>query len=102
MRGYNPSWAWAGHDGRHAEFVDDLVTAGLRHLSTFDFVLPVSFTHEAWRGRFRACNGVLSQSPETVAAFDADLARLLLKQFPEPIVSEHRLFGIIAEKPLTT
>ena len=98
---YHPSWSFAGEDGRHPQYVDDLVTAGLRHLRTFDVVIPMSFTHEAWRGRFRACNGVVMLPPEALAAFDADLARLLVERFPEPIVSEHRLFGMIAEKPRT-
>ncbi len=96
---YNPGWAWAGHDGRHADFVGDLVMAGLRHVTTFDFITPVAFTREGWRGRFRACNGVLSLAPAAAAAFDADLAHLLAEQFPEPFVSEHRIFGIVAEKP---
>ena len=98
---YNPSWAWAGEDGRHPQYVDDLVGAGFRHLSTFDFVLPMSFTHEGWRGRFRACNGVLTLPTETIAAFDSDLTRLLVQRFPEPITSEHRLYGIVAEKSPT-
>jgi SAM-dependent methyltransferase len=96
---YNPTWEWAGEDGRHPKYVADLVNAGFRQVSTFDFVVPVTFTHEGWRGRFRACNGVLTLPPDTIAAFDADLERLLAARFPEPIVSEHRLYGIVAEKP---
>jgi hypothetical protein len=44
---------------------------------------------------------VLTLPPETVAAFDAELARVLSDRFPEPVISDHRLFVIIAEKPLT-
>jgi SAM-dependent methyltransferase len=95
---YNPTWRWAGHDGRHPEFVRDLVDARFSPPSTFDFTLPVSFTHEAWRGRIRACNGVLTLPQETIGAFDADLARLLAERFPEPMLVEHRIFGIVAEK----
>jgi SAM-dependent methyltransferase len=95
---YNPSWKWAGHDGRHSEFVEELRDAGLRHPTTFEFVLPITFTHEAWRGRIRACNGVLTLPAERIAAFDADLARLLAERFPEPQVIEHRIWGIVAEK----
>ncbi len=96
---YNPTWAWSDRDGRYPEYLDDLLGAGLRHLGTFDFVIPVSFTHESWRGRFRACNGVLDLPPERLASFDADLAHMLAERFPEPVVSEHRVFGIVAEKP---
>jgi SAM-dependent methyltransferase len=95
---YNPTWQWAGEDGRHPRYVADLEGAGFGHRSTFDFVVPVAFTHEGWRGRFRACNGVLTLPPEPIAAFDAELAHLLAARFPEPVISEHRLFGIVAEK----
>ena len=96
---YNPSWPLAGEDGRYPVFVDDLLDAGFARASTFDFVMPVLFTHEAWRGRFRACNGVLTLGAERIAAFDAELAQMVALRFPEPIVSEHRVFGIVAEKP---
>jgi SAM-dependent methyltransferase len=92
---YHPTWKWAGHDGRHPEFVEELRQAGLPEPRTFDFVLPIPFTHEGWRGRIRACNGVLTLPPETVAAFDADLARLLTARFPEPLVVEHRIWGMV-------
>ncbi len=94
---HNPTWPMAGLDGRYAAYVDDLVDAGFRLVDTFDFVLPICFTHEAWRGRFRACNGVLTLPSETMAKFDEDLARLLAERFPEPIISDHRVYGIVAE-----
>ncbi len=95
---HNPGWDWAGHDGRHPRFADNLVRAGLAAPATFDFVLPIAFTHEDWRGRFRAHAAVLTLPPEKVAAFDADLARLLADRFPEPLMVDHRLFGIVARK----
>ncbi len=95
---HNPGWPMAGEDGRHPWVIDDLVGAGLRHVSTFDFVLPIRFTHEGWRGRFRACNGVLTLPMESIAAFDTDLSKLLVERFPEPVVSEHRVYGVVAEK----
>jgi SAM-dependent methyltransferase len=96
---HNPTWPFAGLDGRHPYFADDLTNAGFRDVSTFDFVIPVSFTQEGWRGRIRACNGVLTLPPEGITSFDAELARLLEERFPEPIISEHRIFGILATKP---
>lgn len=95
---YYPEWPMAGEDGRYPRFADDLARAGFQGVRTFDFVVPVAFTHEAWRGRFRACNGVLALSPERMAAFDADVARLLAQRFPEPVVSGHRVYGIVADK----
>jgi SAM-dependent methyltransferase len=99
VKAHNPNWPWAGHDGRHPWCLHDMVGAGLRHVSTFDFVLPVVFTHEEWRGRFRAHAGVVTLSAEAMSAFDADLARALAERFPEPVVCEHRVYGIVAEKP---
>ncbi len=96
---YNPTWTWAGHDGRHSEFVPELLTAGFLQPTTFEFVLPITFTHEAWRGRIRACNGILTLPGDKIAAFDADLARLLAERFPAPLVVDHRIFGILAERP---
>lgn len=61
-------------------------------------MLPIAFTHESWRGRIRACNGVLTLPAESVAAFDADLARLLADRFPGPLQVEHRIWGIVAGK----
>ena len=56
------------------------------------------FTHESWRGRLRACNGVFVMPPAKLAAFDADLAALLVEQYPEPLSVPHRIYGIVAEK----
>jgi SAM-dependent methyltransferase len=93
---YDPLWKWAGHDGRHPEFVRELEEVGFGSRATFEFTLPIRFTHEAWRGRMRACNGVIALPAERMAAFDHDLARLLAERFPEPLAIEHRIFGIVA------
>ena len=98
MLRHNPTWTWAGHDGRHPVFGEDLRGAGLQQPTIFEFELPITFTHESWRGRIRACNGVLTLPAETIAAFDADLAQVLAERFPEPLVVEHRIWGIVAEK----
>ncbi len=96
---HNPAWPLAGLDGPYPEFASDLTAAGFTRESTFDFSVPVPFTHEDWRGRFRACNGVLTLPREAVAAFDADLARMLRDHYPDPFVSDHRICGVLAEKP---
>ena len=96
---HNREWGWAGDDGRYFEAQVDLERVGFALLHTFDLVMPVTFTREAWRGRFRACNGVLTQPLATIAAFDAELEQLLEERFPEPVVSAHRLWGIVLEKP---
>src|SRR3984893_6162481 len=49
--------------------------------------------HICWRGRIRACNGVLTLPAETVAAFDADLPSLLAERFLEPMVAVRCALG---------
>jgi len=60
--------------------------------------VDVPFTHDAWRGRMRSSNGVgASLSAAEVAAFDAELARLLRERFPEePLVVPHRVWALVA------
>ncbi|NUP11353.1 MAG: methyltransferase domain-containing protein [Polyangiaceae bacterium] len=96
---YNPRWTMAGSDGRYPQWTDDLRDAGFHDVDTFEFDLPITFTHESWRGRFRACNGVLVLPPDAITAFDTELAKLLEERFPEPLVVRHRIFGIVGTRP---
>jgi hypothetical protein len=77
-----------------------LTTAGFQDVETFGFDMFVPFSHEAWRGRMRSSNGVgASLSPAEVAAFDADLARILRERFPqEPLLVPHRIWGLIGRR----
>jgi SAM-dependent methyltransferase len=84
---HQPDWAWAHKDGRYPEFVPEL-----------DFALPIAFTHASWRGRFRACNGVLTLPPAEFAAFDRELAALLTASWPEPLEVEHRVWAAVARR----
>ena len=50
----------------------------------------------------RTCNGVGSgvMTDEQVAAFDAALAQLLRREFPdEPLLIKHRVWAVIVCKP---
>jgi len=96
---YNPSWPLAGSDGRHPRFTNDLTATGLQHIDTFSFDVEITMTHESWRGRLRTCNGVLTMPPDRIAAFDADLAVLLARDYSDPLLVPHRVFGIVAAKP---
>lgn len=48
----------------------------------------------------RTCNGVGASLPEAgVAAFDADLARLLRERFPqEPLMVPHRIWALLGRR----
>jgi SAM-dependent methyltransferase len=96
---YHPAWLMAGSDGRYARWADDLRDAGFAGLDLFEQDIEVAFTHESWRGRFRACNGVVALPGDRIAEFDADLAAMLAQRFPEPVISRHRVFGMAATRP---
>ena len=95
---HNPGWAMGGWTGIPPEYAAELSAAGFTGVRTFGFGITVPFTHEAWRGRMRTCNGVGASLPEAgIAAFDADLARLLAGRFPdEPLMVPHRISALIA------
>jgi SAM-dependent methyltransferase len=96
---YHPGWAMAGGFSGHAgEWAAELEHAGFGDVTTVEFDVDVPFTHEAWRGRMRTSNGVgASLSDSDVAAFDADLARLLRERFPEePLTVPHRVWALVA------
>jgi hypothetical protein len=88
---FNPQWTGAGYNGevwqkwpkmeRFFDIVDFFV---------FDAAVP--FTHDSWRGRFRACRGVgASLSPQEVAAFDREHADLLAKTVDPSFTVLHRI-----------
>lgn len=90
---HNTGWTKAGGNGFHPEFVDDLDRGGVFRTETFSYVVPVPFSHEAWRGRARACNGVgASLQADQVDAFDRDLKAMLAADFPGELTVPHRIF----------
>jgi SAM-dependent methyltransferase len=94
---HNPGWPMAGGAGIHPEWTVDLDAAGFHDLETFSFDIEAPFTHEAWRGRMRTCNGVGATLPDdAVAAYDADLAAALRERFPEPLAVPHRIWALVA------
>lgn len=95
---HNPAWPMAGGDARYPHWAADLRDAGFLDVEAFQFDLPVTFTHQGWRGRFRACNGVLALPAEQMDDFDAELGELLEARFPEPIVAPHRVYWIVGTK----
>jgi SAM-dependent methyltransferase len=98
---FNPAWAMAGGTGIHPAWTTDAATAGFTDLETFSFDVTVEYTHEAWRGRMRTCNGVGATLPDrTVAEFDAALRRLLAERFPtDPLLVPHRIWALISRAP---
>jgi SAM-dependent methyltransferase len=97
----NPAWKMAGSTGIYPAWTMDAARAGFERIETFSFDGPVVFSHEAWRGRMRTCNGVgASLAPEGVAEFDRALTRLLAERHPaEPLLVPHRVWAMVARVP---
>lgn len=90
---HNPGWPLAGWRGVHPEHVEALDRGGFQQVESFSYVVDIPFTHEAWRGRIRTCNGVGSAlDPDQVERFDHDLADMLAKEFPGELPVPHRVF----------
>ncbi len=90
---HNPGWTMAGHSGVYDEQLRDLDAGGYVNLESFSYTEPVPFTHEGWRGRVRACNGVgAALEPSRVDKFDRDLASLLQREYPGELDILHRVF----------
>lgn len=96
---HNPGWRTRGSltdiPGWSAELRDN----GFDAVQAFEFDVNQPFTHEQWRGRMRTSSGVgASLDPAGVAAYDADLARLLAQRFPDPLVVPHRIWAITSTR----
>jgi len=97
---FNQGWPKAGWRGVHPEQIEALDRAGFRQVESFSYTVDVPFTHEAWRGRIRTCNGVGSSlPPDEVARFDAALAELLRSEFPGMLSVPHRVFAVSGLSP---
>lgn len=95
---HNPAWSMAGSSGMYPAWSLDAAGAGFSAIETFSFDLTIPYSHAAWRGRMRSCNGVgASLPPASVAAFDADLGRLLADRYPDqPLRVPHRWWALVA------
>jgi SAM-dependent methyltransferase len=93
---HNPGWGAAGCLGIFPEQPKQLAEGGYRSIETFSYDVEVPFSHEAWRGRMRACNGVAASLAQAeVASFDRDLAALLASRCTDPFTVLHRVFVVM-------
>lgn len=97
----NPKWPFAAGDGRYEKWREHMEPAGFEDIRSFYYDELVPFSHEQWRGRIRACNGVLAlRTEDRIAAYDRRLAALLEAEFPsQPLLIPHRVFVIFGRKP---
>ena len=94
---YSPKGLLGDGTGLYGAWLRDLGLAGFTDLQSFSFDVPVTWSHEAWRGRIRASAAVGAVlDPEQLALFDRDLRRLLESKYKDPIDVLHRCFCIVA------
>ncbi|MBI3267473.1 MAG: class I SAM-dependent methyltransferase [Planctomycetes bacterium] len=94
---YNPTWPLAGLREHYPHWRPHLEGAGFRQIESFAYDETVLYERSAWRGRMRACNGVLALRDDArIRAFDADLAALLAAEFADPLVIPHRVSALLA------
>ena len=98
---FNPEWTMAGMTGLYPQHVDSLIDGGFLLREQFCYDHDRLFSHEAWRGRMRTCNGVGSGalSDTDVVAYDRALASLLEESFPEPVPVRHRIWATVVTRP---
>jgi SAM-dependent methyltransferase len=97
---HNPKWPFGGLDGMQPHAVRDLRVGGFQSIETFSADLMIPYSHEGWRGRMRASAPISgSLDPVQVQAFDAELAAMLTKDFPEePLQAAHCMFTAFGRK----
>ena len=83
------------------ERIDEVIHGGFRLVEEFCYHHDEEFSHARWRGRMRTSNGLGSGvvSPSEGLRFDDALGRLLSRQYPDPMVVEHRVWCVVAKKP---
>lgn len=101
VKRHSPAWPYGDGDGLKPRFVRDLRAGGFHDIESFSVDFAIPYGHAAWRGRMRASAAVSgSLPPDLVAAFDAELAAMLARDFPaEPMPVPHCLFALWGRKP---
>jgi hypothetical protein len=79
----------------------DLANGGFTNREMFAVDYDIPYSREAWRGRIRASAGVsASLGAEAVAAFDAEHAAMLSRDYPDdPMQVPHRVVACWGRKP---
>lgn len=94
----NPNWPMAGLRRMNGAWDGHLLDAGFVDLDTWSYEIELSYTHDAWRGRMRACNGVLALGSEAIAEYDQAHSKALAERFPGQITVRHEVFAVMARR----
>ncbi|HEY4940463.1 MAG TPA: methyltransferase domain-containing protein [Rhizomicrobium sp.] len=85
---------------RYPDWTNELISAGFNQWEFFGYIAPLFYTHEGWRGRVRASQGVGPvMAPEVLRQFDDEMMEMLRRTCPtEPMPVEHRISALVAWK----
>jgi SAM-dependent methyltransferase len=99
---YRTEWEWGGGSGLYPSWLRDVRAVGFVDVETFSFDVPLSFSHEAWRGRVCRNRGVkVSLKSDELARFDENLRVTLAERFPdEPLEIPFRVWAVVCRSPL--
>jgi len=98
---HNPEWRLGGYEPDTVRYMHDLALGGFDRREGFSVDFDIAYSHEAWRGRIRASAGISANlPPDSVAAFDAEHAAMLARDFPQdPMQVPHRVVAAWGRKP---
>jgi len=89
---YNPDWTGAGLSNEVPQEASAYFAGQFEQVELIVFDAEILFTHESWRGRWRACRGVgASLPPEQIKQFDRDHAELLQRTVDQKFTVLHRI-----------
>jgi SAM-dependent methyltransferase len=96
-----PHIRFAEGSGIYPRWLRDMQDGGFTDIESHSYDVDLSYTHEGWRGRIRASQGVgASLPPEGIKRVDSELTELLKTRFPsEPLAIPHRVFIAISRAP---
>jgi hypothetical protein len=82
-------------------YLPDLERGGFADCGSFSVDFDLPYSQKDWRGRIRASAGIgPSLSPDAVAAFDAEHAAMLARDFPgDSIPVPHRIIAAWGRTP---
>lgn len=96
-----PHVRYGYHTGVYPQWLRDMQEGGFVGIESHSYDTDVTYTHESWRGRIRASQGVGASLPmDAVSAFDREHAELLASRFAEePLHIPHRVFIASSRAP---
>ena len=100
IQAHNPAWDLGGVRDYETPIREMFAITGFVFVDSFSFDLDVVYAAESWRRRVAASAGIVNLTAEAAEEFDQQLAALLAQKYAGPqVVTPHRVYGFIAQRP---